>query len=132
MVLVHSLIYVHLCLFFKFILLSFATCYYVLHKFLIINHEEIMYNLVPNCFDIVSTLQHPVGCLLLQQSCHYYRKQQYVADWESSYNVRYEPRPQVTDSDPLDIQNSFLRKRTEQQIEQTDEDAVQRAPRSHV
>lgn len=44
-------------------------------------------------------------CLLC---IYYYRKQQYIADWESSYNVRYEPCPQVTHSDPLDIQNSFL------------------------
>lgn len=46
----------------------------------------------------------------------FYRKQEDVSDWEGSYDIRYEPRPQVADSDPLDIQNRLLRTRRVQLI----------------
>lgn len=46
--------------------------------------------------------------LFLPLPLYYYRKQQYVANWESCYDIWNEPCPQVADSDPLDIQNCFL------------------------
>lgn len=49
-------------------------------------------------------------------SARYYRKQQDVTDGEGGDDVGYEPRPQVADSDPLDVQNSFLRRRADQDV----------------
>lgn len=67
-----------------------------------------------------------VFCTLPPQQVHdgYYRKQQNVADREGGDDVRYEPCPEVTEPDPLDVQNSFLRdhRGKQQQNEQMDDD----------
>lgn len=46
----------------------------------------------------------------------FYRKQQDVANGKSRDDIWYEPGPQVIEPDPLEIQDGFLRTRTEQRI----------------
>lgn len=114
-------------------LIIFLSSSKLLPDLLNINHQHCN-NVLCNikCMSILWTEKYCSSCLLLQQSLHYYRKQQYVANWERSYDVRYEPCPQVTHSDLLDVQNRLLWTRAEQHIEQMDKNVVPHVPSPRV